>query len=249
MIFSIIITSFNYGSFIEEAINSAITQDFDGEYEVIVVDDNSTDNTASILDAYDDDIVRVNNSVNKGIEVSSNNGIKIAKGKYVVRLDADDYISNIFLSSVYQDLNPKDTFYYSGYFKVSQTSEILSTVQLLDFNVEEIKCRGDFLASGTVYLKQTLYEVGLYNESNINCGLENYDLILALISKGFTGKYINKILFSYRRHGKNISLQKRDAIFSYGQYISNKYQLMGYKVNQYHPYLETDVIMEKYHGH
>ena len=65
MFFSIIITTYNYEKYIRESIESALNQDFLGGYEIIVVDDCSTDNTLSILDDYDS-IIRINNKKNYG---------------------------------------------------------------------------------------------------------------------------------------------------------------------------------------
>jgi len=70
MFFSIIITTYNYEKYIRESIESALNQDFSGEYEIIVVDDHSTDNTLSILDDYDS-IIRINNKENLSLEVSA----------------------------------------------------------------------------------------------------------------------------------------------------------------------------------
>ena len=60
MIFSIIITTYNYQKYIRECVESALNQDFSNKYEIIVVDDFSTDNTALIWDDYDS-LIRINN--------------------------------------------------------------------------------------------------------------------------------------------------------------------------------------------
>ena len=239
MIFSIIITTYNYEKYIIESIDSALNQDFLGEYEVIVVDDCSTDNTQLILDSYDS-IVRVNNEINLGIEVSANNGIKKAGGKYILRLDADDYLEENFLSEMFKHIENEDTFYYGNYTSVSENGLHLSKVNLLDFNKNEVKCRGDFLATGTVYPKKMLVDVGLYSEKTKNCGLENYELMLKLINNGLMGKHIDKNLFFYRRHSSNLSIEKIESIVNYGNKIVKKYDIDYYAINQYHPYLNTE---------
>lgn len=243
MIFSIIITTFNYDKYIKQALNSAISQDFNGDYEIIVVDDFSSDNTNLILDTYHN-IIRIDNNSNQGIEISANKAINLAKGKYIVRLDADDYFASNFLSEIYKCLNNKDTFYYGGYTIVSEDNDILSTVSLPEFDSYEIKSRGDFLASGTVYLRQALLMVGLYDDKEVNCGLENYDLILKLLQDGCSGKYINKNLFYYRRHHKNLSHTKKQSIINYGKKLAKKHHLDAYKINEYHPYLNNNIDSE-----
>ena len=177
MFFTIIITSYNYDRYIRESVESALNQDFSGDYEIIVVDDHSSDNTLNILEGYDS-LIRVNNKENLGIEASVNKGIEKARGKYIVRLDADDYLECNFLSEVFKCIEDEQTFYYGDYINVSADGSYLSLVNLVDFDKDEVECRGDFLATGTVYSKKMLDYIGLYNEETINSGLENYHLIL-----------------------------------------------------------------------
>ncbi len=243
MIFSIIITTYNYDRYIKKAVDSAINQDFTGQYEVIVVDDCSTDSTSLILDQYEN-IIRINNKINHGLEMSANKGIKKSCGTYIVRLDADDYLESYFLSEIYKNVTNENTFYYSNYTLVSENDTCLTHCNMIDFEYDEVICRGDFLASGTVYSKKMLLHVGLYSEKIKNCGLENYELILALINKGYVGKHLDKRLFFYRRHDKNLSIEKIENIMKYGGYLAEKYSLDCYKVNQYHPYLKSGDMTE-----
>ena len=69
MFFSIIITTYNYEKYIRESIESALNQDFSGEFEIIVVDDCSSVNTLSILNDYDS-IIRINNIKNLSFDIS-----------------------------------------------------------------------------------------------------------------------------------------------------------------------------------
>lgn len=241
MFFSIIITTYNYEKYIRESIESALNQDFSGEFEIIVVDDCSSVNTLSILNDYDS-IIRINNIKNLSLEVSANKGIRKANGKYIVRLDADDYLERNFLSEVFKHIENENTFYYGNYTTVSENSSHLSKVNLIDFDKDEIECRGDFLATGTVYSKKMLVELGLYSEEIKNSGLENYQLILGLISNGFKGKHIKKNLFFYRRHSDNLSIEKIDSIINFGCEVAKQYGLDFYAINQYHPYLNAKNI-------
>ena len=75
MIFSIIITTYNYEKYIRESVESALNQDFSGEYEVIVIDDCSTDGTSQILDSYNS-LIRIHNKKNLSLEVSANKAIR-----------------------------------------------------------------------------------------------------------------------------------------------------------------------------
>jgi len=236
MLFSIIITTYNYEKYIKKSVESALSQDYSQEYEVIVVDDFSKDNTLQILDDYSS-LVRINNNRNLCLEVSANKAIKKAKGKYIVRLDADDYLRKNFLSEMSKFLVSEDVFYYSDYTTVSENGSCISLVNLLDFDRKEIESRGDFLATGTVYPKKLLLSVGMYSEEHKNCGLENYQLILKLMKNGCQGLHIKKNLFFYRKHSNSLSFQKFESIMNYGSKIAQNYGLSCYVINQYHPYL------------
>jgi len=241
MIFSIIITTYNYEKYIRESVESALNQDFSDKYEIIVVDDCSTDNTALILDDYDS-LIRINDEKNLGLEASVNKGIRKASGKYIVRLDADDYLEYDFLSEVSKHIESEYVFYYGDYTSVSENGSHLSKVNLIEFDKDEVECRGDFLATGTVYPKKMLVDIGLYSEKIKNCGLESYQLILELMNRGFTGKHIKKNLFFYRRHGSNLSDKTFESITNYGNKLTKQYGLDFYTINQYHPYLNIEDI-------
>jgi glycosyltransferase involved in cell wall biosynthesis len=85
---SVIIPTYNRGWVIKEAIDSVLAQDYT-EFELIVVDDGSTDHTSDVLDSYGDDI-KVLSQKNKGVSAARNRGIAEASGKFIAFLDSDD---------------------------------------------------------------------------------------------------------------------------------------------------------------
>ncbi len=88
---SIIMPAYNVERYLKESINSIIGQSFKN-FELIVIDDASTDTTYDILSEYRDPRIRIyQNSTNQGVARTLNLGLKIAKGKYIARMDADDY--------------------------------------------------------------------------------------------------------------------------------------------------------------
>jgi glycosyltransferase involved in cell wall biosynthesis len=87
---SVIIPAYNYARFLPRAIKSVITQTL-RDFEVIVVDDGSTDDTAAVARGYlSDPRVRYIYQENRGLSAARNTGISLAKGKYIAFLDADD---------------------------------------------------------------------------------------------------------------------------------------------------------------
>ena len=88
---SIIITNYNYSRYIARCVRSCLKQK-NVNVEVIVVDDKSTDNSADALSPFLDDIRIIKNKKNLGVAASANKGIKAAKGQFIIRVDADDYV-------------------------------------------------------------------------------------------------------------------------------------------------------------
>lgn len=235
--FSIIITSFNYENYIIECVNSCLNQVNFSDYEIIVVDDGSTDNTDLLLSKYSDNKLSVYSLENSGIEKAANFGISKSQGSFIVRVDADDKFSETFLQEINREIeNSSYDFYYSNYSIIDSESNIIENVILPQFNNEEIFSRGDFLATGTVFKREVLYKIGLYNTTVKNSGLENFELILKMLLNNNKGKLIAKSLFCYRRHQKNMSDIRRSKIIAFGNDLFNKFCLGKYRTNSNHPY-------------
>lgn len=238
MIVSIIITAYNYEKYIIECIESCLCQKNFDDYEILVINDGSTDNTYKLLDKYIlSPQVKVFNNENYGIEYSSNFGINMSQGEYIVRVDADDFLYPTFLETMVEKIkDEKCAFIYSDYRVIDENSKEIKKVYLPSFDKEEILTRGDFLATGTLYNKEVLFSVGLYNEETVNTGLESYELIVKLLKLNIFGIHLNKTLFSYRRHNTNMSEVKKSAIINYGKELYKKLNLGIYSTNKYHPY-------------
>ncbi len=86
---SVVVPTFNRAKIVPKAIDSVLQQTYK-DYEIIVIDDGSTDNTKAVLRNYDDKIV-YRYKENGGISSARNSGIEIAKGKYIALLDSDDF--------------------------------------------------------------------------------------------------------------------------------------------------------------
>lgn len=234
---SIVITTYNYSDFIESCINSCLKQlNTRLSYEIIVVDDGSTDNTSEILKLYSFDSVRVFRIDNSGIEKASNFGFSKAIGDYVVRVDADDLLLPNYLSSIEGLLSEEYGFFYPNYQVIDENDIVLKNVRLPDFDPKEILSRGDFLATGTLVRADVFNQFGPYKCEIVNSGLENYEFIIQLLCNGVRGLHVSEELFSYRRHSKNISEIKRDAIIQNGQLLFEKNNLGPFVTNEFHPY-------------
>jgi glycosyltransferase involved in cell wall biosynthesis len=235
---SIVITTYNYSLYIEECINSCLSQRQSSlKYEVIVVDDGSTDNTQFILRHIENKLLRKFRIGNSGIEKAANFGFRKARGRYIVRVDADDKLLPDFLYCMGKYLKDGLDFYYSDYEVIDSDSQFISRMNLPEFNPIEIRQRGDFLATGTIYPAKILKTFSYYSEDVKNSGLENYEFILRLVLANKIGKRVPHTLFCYRRHVLNISTSKKGEIMKNGESLFQQLGLGSYRSNQYHPYI------------
>lgn len=238
--FSFIVSSYNLERYLRECVESLVRQNYEPEnFEVICIDDGSTDSSFAILQDYAKKFknVSVEQIANSGLEKACNRGIKKARFERIVRVDADDVMDTQFLDIMNASIQkqPQFDFYYPRYFYEYYSAEEKAYKGFPDFDPEEIFERGDFFATATVYKKKDIVETGYLLEDTKNCGLENYNLILRLISKGKIGLPVDGTWFYYRRHHLNMSTSKRDAIIDYGKKLLASYG-KEFKTNQYHPY-------------
>ena len=229
---SVLINSYNQGEFIEEAIKSALNQNYPRDlYEIIVVDALSTDGTDSVLNEYRDELKIVHQREKRGLAIGCNLGIKASSGEYIVRLDADDlFLSNtLFIESLFLDENEDIDFVYPDYF--INRANATKRIKLPSFDPEEIFTRGDFLGGGTMYRRIVFDKFGYYDEGVKS--IENYELILRLLKNGAKGLHITLPLYEYRYRDDSMSSDKK-LMFEEGRKLEEKYGIR-YQMGRWHP--------------
>ena len=102
---SVIIAAYNVENYLERAIRSILDQSFD-EFEIIVVDDGSSDKTGEIAKnlAEEDERICVNQLENRGVSAARNFAIEKASGKYIYFMDSDDYVDSTMLFDTYEQI-------------------------------------------------------------------------------------------------------------------------------------------------
>ena len=229
---SVLITSYNYGDFIEKAILSVINQNIpEKKYEIIVVDGGSTDNTEKILSKYSDKIILLEQKDRKGLAAACNIGIKAASGEYIVRLDADDEFLHelLYIESLFLNKNQSAGFVYPDYIVRKKSQD--KRVCLPPFDKDEINTRGDFIGGGTMYRKELFEKYGFYNEKFRS--IENYELILRFIHEGVKGIHIELPLYIYNHHGDSMSDDMGLMREAWAE-LKKKYNV-DYSISGYHP--------------
>lgn len=196
---SVIITNYNYGRYLARCIRSCLNQTMSKEdYEIIVVDDGSTDDSKNVIESFGNKIKPVYLKKNYGVAYASNVGIKEAMGMFVVRVDGDDYINENMLLFMTETLswNNDIGFVYCDHFRVNEKEEKVERVKL--DTIEKLYNHG----AGVMFRKSNLEALGLYDITLKNA--EDYDLIVRYF-KNFDGYYLRLPLYRYFRHGENMT--------------------------------------------
>ena len=200
---SVIITNYNYARYLGRCIRSCLNQTMPPEdYEVIVVDDGSTDNSKQVIESLADRVkpVFIEHS---GVAYASNVGIKKALGTFIIRVDADDYINQNMLLFMTEILvwNPDISFVYCDHFLVNEKEEKTERLQLN--TVEMLYNHG----AGIMFRKSNLEAIGVYDVTLENC--EDYDLVARYL-KNFDGYYLKLPLYRYRKHDNSLTSNKKE---------------------------------------
>ena len=203
---TVYITSYNYDRFIKESIDSVIKQKF-RDFEVIIIDDGSTDNSKQIIEQYrNHPKVTIIYQENKGLNITNNIAIKLAKGKYIMRLDADDYLNENALTVMSQKLNCDDSLalVFPDYYLIDVSGNIVTEEKRHDFKNVTMY---DQPAHGacTMIRKDVLIELEGYSEEFTR--QDGYELWIKVIKNKKVAN-IDLALFYYRQHGNNLTSNK-----------------------------------------
>jgi len=204
---SVIVATYNCERYISRAIRSLIEQSFPKQdYEIIVVDDGSTDHTLQILESFGVRIKVITLGKHKGLPYACNDGIKKALSRFVVRVDADDYVHEDLLRVEYLYLAQNEHLdaVACDYYIVDESEKVIAR-----------KNAGtDPIACGIMFRKDNLVAIGLYDENFLM--LEDADLRIRYSQK-FNIYRIELPLYRYRMHESNITKNKELA-----KYYRNK---------------------------
>lgn len=192
---SVIVPVYNQEKFIGRCLRSLLHQTLPHEsYEIIVVNDGSTDRTSYALELFHDAIHPISNETNLGLPASINKGILAAKSEYIVRVDSDDYVNLNFLNFLhfYLDQNRYADAVACDYLLVDDAEEVL----------ERANCMDRPIACGIMFRKQQLIDIGMYDET-FRCH-EDQDLRIRF-EKKYRISRLELPLYRYRRHENNIT--------------------------------------------
>lgn len=250
MLFSIVVPVYNVEKYIKECLESLVNQSFQ-DFEIIVVDDGSTDSCGKICDeyAFKHNKIKVIHKQNEGLLLARRTGIKECKGDYILHCDSDDYVTSNMLQEIKEVINEyhPDMVMY-GYNIVNNEHEVLERhYTLFDQNEYFDKANKEVLIKtlvsttwlNTMWTKATKrdcvdIDANYEDFSNIKMG-EDVLQVIPLFKNSYSFVYIAKPVYVYRFNNMGMSKQ---ANYSYlGSHISISTKM--------HDYLLTENVSEK----
>jgi glycosyltransferase involved in cell wall biosynthesis len=224
---TVIVTCYNYGQYLTEAVNSVLNQSYKN-FELVIVNDGSTDNSkeiaSQIIAANPELAIILVNMKNSGQPaISRNKGISMSRGKFILCLDADDMIDPEMLNECFNILenNPDisivytDTLYLLKNSQQVVKSRTYSALLLKDFN---------FIPYCSMFKQEIWKKTGGYRE-NVK-GMEDWDFWIAASANNFKGFYLEKPLFFYRKHDEGVfQTALKDFSKTYAKIVLNNREL------------------------
>jgi glycosyltransferase involved in cell wall biosynthesis len=204
---SIVITSYNKAPYLRQAVDSALAQDYGRQFEVVVVDDASTDGSRDILKTYGDRIVLVQHTVNRNVSAARNHGIARAFGRDIVCLDGDDVLHPDYLSRTVPvlDSNPIIGLVYPDF----NWGVGGKRVQSGEWSFKRL-LQGNYIGNAALFRKAAWERVGGYKE--IHPSWEDYDLWVSIGEAGYNGQHIDGALWDYRVVGDGRNSQSQTEV-------------------------------------
>lgn len=203
---SVVMPCYNEQANIEIAIKSVLSQTF-SDFELIVVDDCSDDSSAEIikrLESYDHRVVYLRNARNSGVAISLNNGLKISRGEFIARMDADDICESDRLRKQFQYMSTHPECILCGTLADVRNKNGLYTQGKTDKHLKrDLVVNNPFVHSSVMFRRIIDGQAVLYPETK---GFEDYGLWISLCNKG--GFYVIPEIMVHRFDYDNLQTKK-----------------------------------------
>lgn len=226
MLISVILPTFNREAYLAESVQSILNQSFK-DFELIVVDDGSTDSTQTLMDFFckkDKRVKYLLNPENKGISYSRNRGVSEAQGKYVAVMDSDDIASPERLKKSLKAFlkGPECDMVYSSYLQSDEYGHINGLVEPeppSKLNMAEI-LKVQMVPHVTMMGKRELFKYRDEYRTN-----DDLYLVASLFSQGIKFKKIKEPLMIVRYHAHSTSNTKDKEIKKVTEEIKNEFSI------------------------
>ena len=201
---SVVMPTYDAADYIERSLNSILHQSFD-DFELILVDDGSTDGTIDLIEKRDDERIRLVERENKsGITSALNRGINESRGKYIARHDADDWSApdRFDRQAAYLDAHSDVALLGTGAHLVDEDGKRIATRRVPeDPDVGDLIDHNEFIHGSVMMRRDPLVDLGGYDERFLTA--EDYDLWLRLADQ-YSVANIDEPLYHFRQHDESI---------------------------------------------
>jgi hypothetical protein len=205
---SVIIPAYNQADYLPKAIHSVLDQTYT-DFEILVVDDGSTDETADIANALTDERVRYIYQDNKGLSAARNTGIKHSSGKYLTYLDSDDQFLPEKLEVLVNVLEENPHFGFAAGQAIPIDEEDIPVGEIFDVPLPDDSSQlllGNPLHVGSVMVERSWQEIaGFFDETLLS--YEDWDMWLRLARAGCPMTWVARPVSLYRFHRHQMTRQ------------------------------------------
>ncbi|MGB3405394.1 MAG: glycosyltransferase family 2 protein [Microcoleaceae cyanobacterium] len=206
---SVIIPTYNRIAMLQEAIESVLAQDFKETVEIIVIDDNSSDETCKVVSQKYPEVKLICFNQNQGAGAARNQGLQMAKGQYLAFLDSDDLWETDYLRRQISALEGKSKFFSVSNILTWETANNKKSIHQMKPNLRRYTSPlhhmmvGNFIhiASCVVFPHQVLQDVGLFDK-NIRYG-QDADFYVRCLIADYQPIFINRPLAVQRKHNQS----------------------------------------------
>lgn len=203
---TVIIPTYNHAHFLQEALQSLCAQTYT-DWEAIVVNNFSEDETIAVVDAFADSRIRLVNFRNNGIIASSRNkGITLARGKYLAFLDSDDTWYPEKLARCMESFDNRAGLVCHGLRWIGDQERDVFCGPKQYATFDALLDRGSCITPSAAVVRKDLVEaVGCFSEDPVIVTAEDYHFWIKLAQAGIEMRFIKEILGQYRVHSGNQS--------------------------------------------
>lgn len=206
---SIIIPIYNVEKYLEKCLDRILNQTYKN-LEIILIDDGSTDNSPNICNSYceKDKRIKIIHKNNEGVSSARNKGIELSKGKYIVFIDSDDYVSNEHIEVLYDCIISNNVdLVISNLIDISEDGIILNNEEKESFLMNKDQCLKELLSEDNFYhlCCGNIYRKDLLEKIRFNCKYriaEDLDFLYRYIKQISSAYFLSKNTYYYlKREG------------------------------------------------
>ena len=219
---SVVIPAYNASPYVRGAVDSVLRQSHQN-FEIIIVDDGSTDDTREVVEPYlADSRIRYYYQQNRGLPGARNSGAQQSRGEYLAFLDADDFLACNALETMLRAFRLSNTAWLNvGVLKIEGVNRTFRHPFTPTRDLVQAILRDDFVTRSPFYPKTEFVEIGMYDEA-IRVR-EDWDLNIRMILAGKRFAIVDEPLYEYTRTEGSITTSNRRQLLLYTERLLCKH--------------------------